>query len=209
MKTTWLPQALYAEVLQRQINLREGIVSEQHEEQLLLVEHLPCITIGKRGGEIITPVIPDKTTIHQINRGGLATWHGPGQVVCYPIINLRKRGLGIRSFVRGLESIIIEFLAHYNIEAKRHENHPGVWIEKMKIASIGLEVKNGITSHGFAVNISNKNNGFAAIEPCGIAGVVMTALNKHSAQVPTVQVAAQQLASLLESWLDENSTANC
>ena len=208
MNKIWLPKAPYAKVLQQQIKIRQGILSGEQPECLMLVEHLPCITLGKRGGEINRSKLPPDTTIHRINRGGLATWHGPGQLVCYPLLNLRKRNIGVRSFVCGIENIIIEFLRSFDLLPERRKEYPGIWLEGKKIASVGLEIRKGISSHGFAVNISNHNFGFEAISPCGIADVVMTTLAKHVAQVPTVQDAGQQLAALLNDWIDQNSTAN-
>ena len=208
MKTHWLPAADYGEILTRQEKQRAGIIAGLESECILMVEHQSCVTLGKRGGEIMMDRLHKGTTIHQINRGGLATWHGPGQLVLYPIINLRRRKLGVRSFVCGLEGAALEFLAQHSLSAQRRKNLPGLWLQEKKIASIGLEIKRGITTHGLSVNISNTLEGFQAIQPCGIANVSMTSMQEHLLSTPSIKDAGLQLTQIFLTWLNDNSMSN-
>lgn len=163
IETHWHWSVPYTETLEWQQDQRQTI-HDGGSEHILLAEHQPTITLGKRGGQILNK--PLNTTVQQIRRGGLATWHGPGQLAFYPIINLQKRRLGIRNFVCALESSIIDLLAIYQINATRNTS-PGIWVGNKKIASIGLEVRDGISIHGAALNIFNEPSVFECIEPCG------------------------------------------
>ena len=208
MKIRWLEAAPYDEMYTLQQSLRQQISAGDSQEYLLIVEHTPCITLGKRGGTIDYEKLPTGTTIHQINRGGLATWHGPGQLVFYPIINLRQRKIGIRNFICGLEQSVLDLLSSYGISATRKKGTPGLWIDDHKIASIGLQIKNGISMHGIALNICNQMDGFAAIAPCGFAAGTMTAMIDHVDSVPEINQAGARLAQIFGDWLTENSTPN-
>jgi lipoyl(octanoyl) transferase len=148
------------------------------EETLLLLEHEPIYTIGRR---------PDKSSLGDIsrlpypvfetNRGGLATFHGPGQLVGYPIIDLRLRARDLHLYLRQLEELLIELLFAYGIAGSRVDGKTGVWIEDRKIASIGVGVRKWITMHGFAINVASDLSGFQSITPCGLQGVRMTSIS--------------------------------
>jgi lipoyl(octanoyl) transferase len=148
------------------------------EETLFLLEHDPVYTIGR---------LPDKSSlgrlqplpypVHEINRGGQATYHGPGQLVGYPVIDLRKRGKDLHRFLRTLEQSIIRLVEAFQVPARREEGKTGVWVEDRKIASIGVGVRRWITMHGFALNVSSDLGGFQYITPCGLTGVRMTSLS--------------------------------
>eukprot|EP00794_Sanderia_malayensis_P010856 gene10856-12011_t len=168
-------------------------ISEKHLEEpqdtLLLVEHNPVYTIGRRK----TPYLglSGKET-HEIenrlrqigaefwttNRGGLITFHGPGQLVCYPILNLRNYRTSIRWYINSLEEVIIKTCAEFGVFVNRTEDI-GVWIEDRKIAAIGVHVSKYITSHGLALNCNTDLNWFNHIVPCGIAGKSVTSLSKE------------------------------
>jgi lipoyl(octanoyl) transferase len=148
------------------------------EETLFLLEHDPVYTIGR---------LPDKSSlgllqrlpypVHEINRGGQATYHGPGQLVGYPVIDLRKRGKDLQRFLRTLEQAVIRLVEAFQLPARREEGKTGVWVEDRKIASIGVGVRRWITMHGFALNVSSDLAGFQHITPCGLTGVRMTSLS--------------------------------
>jgi lipoyl(octanoyl) transferase len=148
------------------------------EETLFLLEHDPVYTIGR---------LPDKSSlgllqrlpypVHEINRGGQATYHGPGQLVGYPVIDLRKRGKDLHRFLRTLEQAVIRLVEAFQLPARREEGKTGVWVEDRKIASIGVGVRRWITMHGFALNVSSDLAGFQHITPCGLTGVRMTSLS--------------------------------
>ena len=132
-----------------------------------------------------------------INRGGQATYHGPGQLIGYPIIDLRRCGQDLHKYLRWLEQLLIDFLARYEIAASRRESLTGVWVEERKIASIGVGVRHWITMHGFALNVSGDLSPFDHIVPCGINNVAMTSMEKETGKVfPVTDVAraAEKLA---------------
>ena len=172
----WQWKVPYSETLEWQIQRREKILSGEAKEALLLVEHPPTITLGKRGGVVHN--VPADTVVHQIHRGGLATWHGPGQMVMYPIINLNKRGLGIRSFVCILENSVLDVLQYLSHTGHR-QSQPGIWVSQQKIAALGLDVRKGITIHGASLNIDVDPTRFNSIDPCGASEIRITSIHSQ------------------------------
>lgn len=147
-------------------------------DTLLLVEHPPVITVGVQGsdGEVLPPDLP----VVPVERGGKATWHGPGQLVAYPIVDLVPRGKDVRGFVRDLEEAVIRTLEPFGIAAGRVEGRRGVWVEgTRKIASVGIAVEEWVTFHGVALNVSNDLAPFRSFRPCGFDGTVMTSMTKE------------------------------
>jgi lipoate-protein ligase B len=149
--------------------------------RLLLLEHPPTYTLGVRGRDEHLLLATDAlqklgASVHRVDRGGDITFHGPGQLVGYPILDLRHWGEGPRWYVRALEETLIEALAAFGIQAGRREGAIGVWAGDAKIASIGVRVSRGITSHGFALNVDPDLRYFDHIVPCGLPGVRMTSM---------------------------------
>ena len=148
-------------------------------DELWIVEHPPVFTQGQAGksehilnaGNI--PVI-------QVDRGGQVTYHGPGQIVMYPLIDLKRHQIGIKKLVTGIEESIIQTLKHYNIDAKRRVKAPGVYVNAKKIASLGLRVRKGCTFHGLAFNIRMNLEPFSRINPCGILGLEVTQFSDYN-----------------------------
>src|SRR5512143_3500905 len=147
-----------------QDRLAEAVFRGREAEALLLLEHLPVYTIGRGGSE--DNVLDDKIRPARINRGGDVTYHGPGQLVGYPIIDLGRRGRDLHRYLRFLEELLIRVAADYGVEARRVPGRTGVWTAKGKLASIGVGVRRWITMHGFALNVSADLAGFSAINPC-------------------------------------------
>jgi lipoate-protein ligase B len=148
------------------------------QDVLLLVEHPHVITMGKSAKP--ENVLSKRFPIYEVERGGDVTYHGYGQLVGYPIINLAQRGKDIRRHVRGLEATLIETLDQFGISAQRIERRTGVWVgEQKKIASIGVAVRSWITFHGFALNVSTDLSCFSAINPCGYDSGVMTSMTEQ------------------------------
>jgi len=199
----WLGRVEFAHALV----LQEEIVARKRndasmEDQLLLLEHEPVYTIGRtpdqsslsatgphtgrirpqakriRRGELGAPHLPHP--LFAINRGGQATYHGPGQLVGYPIIDLRRCGHDLHKYLRWLEQLLIEVLAEHGIAATQRESLTGVWVEDRKIASIGVGVRHWITMHGFALNVCGDLSPFNHIVPCGIDNVAMTSMEKET-----------------------------
>jgi lipoyl(octanoyl) transferase len=165
--------------------LQEKIVAQKRDDgalqdELLLLEHEPIYTIGRT---------PDRSSLlgaghlphplFSINRGGQATYHGPGQLMGYPIVDLRRCGQDLHKYLRWLEQLLIDLLAQYDIDASRCESLTGVWVKDRKIASIGVGVRHWITMHGFALNVCGDLSPFDQIVPCGISNVVMTSMEKE------------------------------
>lgn len=178
----WLGRRSFLDAL----SLQEQAVARKRADrssadELLLLEHDPVYTIGRtpdqsslrRTNHLPYPVFP-------INRGGQATYHGPGQLVGYPIVDLRRRGQDLHRYLRWLEQTLIDLLASNDIEAGRRNGLTGVWVQERKIASIGVGVRHWITMHGFALNVGGDLSPFDQIVPCGINNVRMTSMEQES-----------------------------
>ncbi|MGI8435790.1 MAG: lipoyl(octanoyl) transferase LipB [Chthoniobacterales bacterium] len=203
LEAKWLGRLGYGEALA----LQEEIVARKRADdslgdELLLLEHEPVYTIGRtpdqsslRGAAHLPhPLFP-------INRGGQATYHGPGQLVGYPIIDLRPRGKDLHRYLRWIETVLVELLSSYEIDATTRPGLTGVWVEDRKIASIGVGVRHWITMHGFALNVSGDLSPFDQIVPCGIANVAMTSIEKESGSAATVEEVGERAASLFSGAL--------
>ena len=194
----WLGRMDFADalVLQEELLVKKR-TDRSLEDELLLLEHEPVYTIGRT---------PDKSSLlgsahlphplFAINRGGQATYHGPGQLMGYPIIDLRRCGQDLHRYLRWLELLLIELLANYGITAWQREALTGVWIEHRKIASIGVGVRHLITMHGFALNVCGDLSPFNYIIPCGINGVAMTSMEKETGNTYSVVDVAKALEKL-------------
>ncbi len=182
--------------------LQEKIVAKKredpsHADELLLLEHESVYTIGRT---------PDQSSLlggahlphplFAINRGGQATYHGPGQLMGYPIIDLRRYGQDLHRYLRWLEGLLIDLLAEHGIGASRRESLTGVWIGDRKIASIGVGVRYWITMHGFALNVCGDLSPFNQIVPCGINNVMMTSMEKETGRAFSLAGVAASLEKL-------------
>ena len=199
LQVRWLGQLNFPDALA----LQEECVANKRQDrsrpdELLLLEHEPVYTIGRT---------PDQSSLlgamhlphplFAINRGGQATYHGPGQLIGYPIIDLARCGYDLHRYLRWLEDLVTELLDHFGLVAQRRQGLTGVWIDERKIASIGVGVRHWITMHGFALNICGDLSPFAQIVPCGISNVTMTSMEKESAEpfsVIDVAAAFEKLA---------------
>jgi lipoyl(octanoyl) transferase len=190
----------YAEALSRQFQLVEQRRAEQIPDTLLLLEHPPVITMGRNASDadiLATPeVLANRgVSVHRINRGGEATYHGPGQIVGYPIINLYAHQRKLRLFIERMEQVFINLLSEeYGISATSDPAHRGVWVENDKITAIGIAVKRGITMHGFAFNVSPDLSHFDWIIPCGIQDRGVTSLERLTGTTPDISVVKRQVA---------------
>ncbi len=178
-----LGQMMYQEAhkLQRELCDRR-IAGEIDRDLLLLVEHESTITLGRGTKADSLPLAPEEIrrlghTVVEIERGGDVTWHGPGQLVGYPILDLNRHKPDLHWYLRKVEEALIAGLARLGIPAERNPGLTGVWTGGKKIASIGIHVRRWVTTHGFALNVTNDQAGFGLIVPCGIQGVEMTTVN--------------------------------
>jgi lipoyl(octanoyl) transferase len=198
LQVRWLGRMEFADALA----LQEEIVAKKREDrslgdELLLLEHEAVYTIGRT---------PDKSSLlgsahlphplFAINRGGQATYHGPGQLMGYPIIDLRRCGQDLHRYLRWLEQLLIELLVDYGIAVSRRESLTGVWVGQRKIASIGVGVRHWITMHGFALNVCGDLSPFTYIIPCGINNVAMTSMEKETGGAFSVLDIARALEKL-------------
>ena len=176
----------YAEVLELQRSLCRARVERQHDEDiLLLVEHDPVYTLGRSTRESSLPLAPALlrargAEVFEIERGGDVTFHGPGQLVGYPIIDLARHRQDLHWYLRELEGVLIDALDVLGVAADRNPGKTGVWTGGRKIASIGVHVKQWVTLHGFALNVTTDLAWFDWIVPCGIADVQMTSVGRES-----------------------------
>jgi lipoate-protein ligase B len=150
-------------------------------EALALLQHPPVFTLGMRGGDdhvLAWPALLAErgATLVRTDRGGDVTFHGPGQLVAYPILDLRARGLRPATYVRLLEAVLIETLAQFDLEAGRVAGRPGVWVGGAKVAAVGVRIRGGVSMHGVALNVATDLEWFELIVPCGIADAGVTSM---------------------------------
>lgn len=169
-------------------------------DELWLLEHPPVFTLGQAGRPEHL-LAPGAIPVVQTDRGGQVTYHGPGQLVAYLLLDLRRAGIGIKRLVERLEQAIIDLLATHGIEAERRANAPGVYVAGAKIASLGLRVRNGCSYHGLALNVDLDLEPFGRINPCGYAGLTVTRLVDHVPGI-TLTETAQALAEILPRYLN-------
>jgi lipoyl(octanoyl) transferase len=174
----------YGEARQAQRRLAEARQRDELPDVLLLLEHPPVYTRGRRSSPEELPMGAQwyemqGIEVRETDRGGRVTYHGPGQLVAYPIVSLRPYGDDVLGYVRGLEQVMIGALTEHGVEAGLSEGQTGVWVGGRKIGSIGVHVSRGVTTHGLAVNVSNDLQPFEWIVPCGIEGVAMTSLSRE------------------------------
>jgi lipoyl(octanoyl) transferase len=209
MIVRWLGEVAYEEAYARQEELvARKAVHPDTPDELWLLEHPAVYTIGRT---------PDQTSLRDrdslphplvmINRGGQATFHGPGQLVGYPLLDLRTRGQDLHRHLRSLEEALIETVREFGVEAERREGLTGVWVQERKLASIGVGVRRWITMHGFALNVCGDLSPFRMITPCGLAGVEMTSLERETGKSVTVREVAEVAGRSLERALNSPSAA--
>ena len=191
-----LGRIAYPEALALQRSLVEERRAGAIGDTLLLVEHPPVLTLGVRGdggrGHILAPpevLAARGIDIHETGRGGDITYHGPGQIVGYPIVDLSPDRRDVHRYVRDLETVLIRAAADYGVVAGRVEGLTGVWVGTEKLAAIGVRIARWITSHGFAFNVATDLDAFDLIVPCGIAGRGVTSLERLLARpVDTAEI---------------------
>jgi lipoyl(octanoyl) transferase len=186
IQARWLGRIGYREAHALQKRLVAERIADQGPDQLLLLEHPAVLTLGRNADP--THILASPEALRQrgvevihVERGGEVTYHGPGQLVAYPIVALSRRGLLIRPFVRALEAALVETCAADGVTAARRDGHPGCWCDPdgpapRKIGALGLRVERGVTYHGIALNVTADLADFELIDPCGMPGVVSTSI---------------------------------
>jgi lipoate-protein ligase B len=209
-----LGRIAYAEAVQLQDALAEQRLADEIPDTLLLLEHPPVITLGRRA--TLADVYLTEAELAQrgmalerATRGGLVTYHGPGQLVGYPIVKLRARGLSVPCYVRALELAIVASLGEIGIEARIDEAHVGVWTSGGKIGAIGVAQRHGVTLHGFAVNLQPDLSHFGLINPCGIGQLGVTSAAAILGHPIDIAEFKRRIARSVEQQLASMSLASC
>ena len=179
---------------------RAAVVAEgAAAETIVMLEHAPVYTMGRRGGRahVLMPEAALAAEVVDSDRGGDITFHGPGQLVVWPVLRLRERGLSVARYVRLLEQAMIETTAAFGVEAECRRGYPGCWAGGRKLGSVGVRVSRGVSTHGLALNVSTELGWFEAITPCGIEGAEMTSLTRELGRLIAVKGAADAMTGAL------------
>ncbi len=192
----------YAEVHALQADLLARRIRNEIPDTLLLLEHAPTFTVGRARGAENNILDPGDAPVVKVERGGDVTWHGPGQLVAYPIVDLRNRREDLHLHLHSLEEAVIRTLTDFGLDSGRDDRNTGVWIDGRKVCSIGIACKRWVTWHGLALNVSPDRSWWARINPCGFDASVMTSLDEHLDPVPTLDALAAPLAHHLSDCLD-------
>ncbi len=206
IRSEWIDSHIpYDAGMQMQQEKLQAIVDGDCPNHYYMLQHQPIYTIGRTRDQ--SSLGNPESLPHpyiEINRGGQGTYHGPGQLTGYPIINLRTVGNDLHKYIRALEEVLIRTLAEYDITAGRRDGLTGVWIENRKIASIGVGVRKWIAMHGYAINVTRESlRGFQAITPCGIADVSMTSVESELNQPVDIREFAQKTIKHLQEIMHE------
>ena len=230
LEASWLGRIDYREAWDLQRRLAAARAGDRIADQVLLLEHPAVLTIGRHGDERHVLASPAELAargieVIRVERGGEVTYHGPGQLVAYPILALSRRGLLLRPLVRALEAAMVATCAAFGVEAARRDGHPGCWCDPdgpapRKIGALGIRVERGVTYHGIALNVAPDLADFELIDPCGMPGVASTSVAAEldrarrtadptadptadlAAPAPTVATAASVFTRALSAALD-------
>jgi lipoyl(octanoyl) transferase len=166
-------------------------------DEVWLVQHPPVFTQGQ-SGKPEHLLLPGDIPVVQVDRGGQVTYHGPGQLVAYLLLDVRRLGFGVRELVTRIEHSLIDLLASYGVTAAARPEAPGVYVDGAKIASLGLRIRNGCSFHGLALNVDMDLDPFKRINPCGYAGLAMTQLREQAGPIEFAEVSARLRAQLVK-----------
>jgi lipoyl(octanoyl) transferase len=199
VRQRWLGRVDYEPTLQAMQQFTATRTSETPDE-LWLLEHPPVFTVGL-AGDPVHLLAPGDIPVVKVDRGGQVTYHGPGQLVAYPLVDLRRRGLSVHGLVQALEDAVIALAAARGIVAQARRDAPGVYVDGRKLASLGLRIRRGASYHGLALNVDMDLAPFLRINPCGMPGLELTQLSALSAAVPPLPQLATELGALIETAL--------
>ncbi|MEZ4319215.1 MAG: lipoyl(octanoyl) transferase LipB [Myxococcota bacterium] len=171
------------------------------DDTVLLLEHAPVFTVGRTRGALANVLDPGPAPVVEVERGGDVTWHGPGQLVAYPIVDLRNRREDLHLHMHSLEDAVIRLLADLGVPSGRDDRNTGVWIDGHKVCSIGIACRRWVTWHGLALNVAPDPSWFARINPCGFDSTIMTRLADHLDPCPSLESLVEPLADHLADCL--------
>ena len=197
---TWLGRLPYGPALRLQEEIRNEILAGRRRELLVMLEHPAVITLGRHAdpAHVLLPIPALRARgieVCRTSRGGDVTFHGPGQLVGYPIFRLRR---GVRAHMQAMATSIVEWLACLGLEAEWRASSPGVWLGREKICAFGVHVRHRIATHGFALNLATDLDGFSTIVPCGLSATGVTSLARKIGSAPPPEIAARSLIGLFE-----------
>jgi lipoyl(octanoyl) transferase len=207
LRWAWLGQVPYGEALARQRARRRAIQGGRAPEAIWLLEHAPVVTTGRRpapGTPGRAALAAHGVALHETERGGLATYHAPGQLVAYLLVDTERRRLGVRRLVSRMEDAVIGWLDAQGVAAGRRDQLPGVWVGSDKIAALGLHVRRGVTMHGLALNLRPELAGFELIVPCGVVDGGITSLARLRGRSPSPAAAAASLGAALVAAVEKD-----
>lgn len=215
---SWLGRVGYDEATALQLAAREALRRGEGPERLLLLEHPAVFTLGRNAGtgDVLwsgAELAERGVGLHESDRGGQVTYHGPGQLVGYPVLNLHPDRRDLRRYVRDLQRSLVLTLADFGVAAEGGEGERiGVWTNGRKIASIGIHLSRWITTHGFALNVDPDLGHFGGIVACGLPGVEMTSIAREAGTAPPLETVARlyrgHFAAVFERQLEENREAH-
>lgn len=200
LRWAWLGLVRYDRALSLQERLRDGVLRGEDSEALLLVEHPPVVTLGRSADPthiLASPEVLDERGVQVVraSRGGDVTFHGPGQLVGYPVFRTRD---GVREHVRAMGRAIVEVLAGLGLPSRWDEAHPGVWIGDDKICAVGVHVRRRVAIHGFALNVNVDLESFNMIVPCGLSSFGVTSIAKQLGSSPSMEEVASRTVDAFE-----------
>lgn len=190
----------YREALELQLRQSKARQEGRVPDTLFTLEHTPVITLGKRAKDSDVLLSEDALRARgidlvHVDRGGEATWHGPGQLVLYPILHIKEQEIFVSDLVRGLAGCIRDFLQDHAIESRWDDDHPGIWVDDRKIAAVGMRIQRGVSRHGAAINLTTAKDAFRVIVPCGLPQFGVTSVAQESGEAIPIELAAEALSA--------------
>jgi lipoate-protein ligase B len=196
----WLGRRSYSDVHAYMKEVLGRRISGEAPDSLLLVEHHPVYTVGRRRNAVQSVHTPGDVPVVMVERGGDATFHGPGQLTAYPICALPPHRQDLHAWLHGLEHVTDAVLARWGIQGARDARNTGVWVEGTKIAAVGIACRRWVTWHGVALNLDVDLQYFQRLDPCGMSSSLVTRVADHTAECPDIRDAAEQFASEFRTW---------
>lgn len=200
LRVEWLGRRSYVEVHAQMKDLLLRRIAGDVPDTLLLVEHTPTFTVGRRRGAMGSVKAPGDVPVVQVERGGDVTFHGPGQLTAYPICALPEHRHDLHAWLHGLETVVDRVLSRWQIAGGRDDRNTGVWVDGKKIAAVGIACKRWVTWHGVAINVDVDLGYFTRIDPCGMDSTLVTRMVDHASTRPTVKDTAGAFATEFRRW---------
>ena len=200
MKVVNLGRTPYSTAIQEMVRIRDERIAGSRPDTLILCEHDPVYTVGRTRGADQNLIATGDVPIENVARGGDVTFHGPGQIVGYPILQLPPHRQDLHGYLRGLEEMMIRTLGEYGLQGERDDRNTGVWVDGRKIMAIGIAAKRWVTWHGFALNHTTDLTYFTRINPCGMNSQLVTRLADHLDPLPPREDVIKTIVRTLDIW---------